>query len=635
MPASLHLLGEPNLPEFRMAERFGHRLCEALNAHPGCAASEIEVYSVPSLQCFGQRIQDVDQLVLLRARPGLELTWRETRLRIESLCFAMEHKAHGAGELVLRDQHLFVRYEGREGLHNASRQAEVEAMSARAYLRDLAGGRPFVGHGIFLSAVDREALPDGVPHLLGSNFTAEDFLRFLTLSRCGRDVMGRLTFRQDFDFEEGIAALERARRPVEISALNKVRLDRITRRYLTSQNFQDHIGNRLFIYHGRAGTGKTTFLLRMANDLALDGHRPLFLTYNHALRLDLATMLQSSAAAAKRRSVQIPTDGLNSFMHDVFVALGLQPTRHIPNPYEANYAGRLAESLDTLTPERVAALRADPQFDFDFVFIDEAQDILEVERQVLGRIYGERNLIISNGFDQVMRDQKCDWTRGLVKDQDYYLHRYGRSLRMRERIVTFANALAQELGTEEWSVQSNPDLPGGRVVVRVGPYNPQLHDVILEDLKAAECEWGDLLFGWNQPRRTVAALKDQLERAGYHIWDGTDHQARRNRRTMLEPDEIRFYDYQSVRGLECWTFVAMLLDEYFDREYKRELAHLSGEDLAASVSASQAAAYRILMACTRPINTLAITLKNPDSPLGRAIAAVARANPGLIEGDVP
>ncbi len=63
--------------------------------------------------------------------------------------------------------------------------------------------------------------------------------------------------------------------------LTRKKLDKITKRLMKEQNYVSAIGEKLVIIRGRAGTGKTFKLVRIAYELALHKNkRCLILTYN-------------------------------------------------------------------------------------------------------------------------------------------------------------------------------------------------------------------------------------------------------------------------------------------------------------------------------------------------------------------
>ncbi|RZJ77384.1 MAG: DUF2075 domain-containing protein, partial [Chryseobacterium sp.] len=74
--------------------------------------------------------------------------------------------------------------------------------------------------------------------------------------------------------------------------LTRKKIEQITSKILGEQQYAKAIGEKLIIISGRAGTGKTIKLLKIACDLAVNsGSRSLILTYNHALVSDIKRTL--------------------------------------------------------------------------------------------------------------------------------------------------------------------------------------------------------------------------------------------------------------------------------------------------------------------------------------------------------
>ena len=85
------------------------------------------------------------------------------------------------------------------------------------------------------------------------------------------------------------------------------------------------------------------------------------------------------------------------------------------------------------------------------------------------------------------------------------------------------------------------------------------------------------------------------------------------------------FQYDSCRGLEGWIVVCLNFDELI--EYKlKEAEHIDFSDNIAFESKSEAIkkyAYTwAMMPLTRAIDTLVITLKNPDSEIGKILKNV-------------
>ena len=95
----------------------------------------------------------------------------------------------------------------------------------------------------------------------------------------------------------------------------------------------------------------------------------------------------------------------------------------------------------------------------------------------------------------------------------------------------------------------------------------------------------------------------------------------------------RIVQYNSCRGLEGWVVVLDALDEFWEAKYREALAEpaASGAAMGPEERARRAAWTWCMMALTRPIDTLVITLMDDDSEVSQLLKRVAVANPDIVE----
>ncbi len=628
----LDLIGLPSGREFRLAEKFGDHLIRLVK--PWSSGARVRVVSVPSLQCHGFRVQDIDQLVFLLLDPPVEVSHGRGRVRLGEVLLVVEVKGHRGPDVQFADQSVLVRYhDPQPHWLNVSEKAMDQVASVRGYLREIAAFKARPVHAVFLPEVDQADIPAAVPSALGGNFRIGNLLELLVRSRVGNRVGEMVEFRAQDPVEVVIEEIRRARAPTELSPLGKGRVQRITERYARDQQFYQAVGRKLLVYQGKAGTGKTSFMVRLANDLARQGQRSLFLTYNHTLRVELLTLLNSDEAMERLRRARAHTGtgviprvevaGLDKFLFDVLCAAELHTGGTIPD-YEREYPNLVAR-IAQLPPARLDAVRRREPFRFDFVFVDEAQDIRPEERDALLALFGLDRLIISLGHDQIIRGQVCDWLSGLEESR-FHIRRNNRSLRMKEGIVRFVDRLADLAAVPDYEGYEGAELPGGRVLVHVGKYTRELHALVMADLVAADSDArpGDLLMAIHREHGAVDLadrLRATLRELGVPFWDGLDRETRR-RNIPLRPDEVRICDYMSVRGLEAWTMVCHWLDR-FHADAEHRLPRVEGD-----LFARQRRAFGLVaIACSRPVNTLVITLSDASGDFSRACIQAAREDP--------
>ena len=133
-------------------------------------SSQIFLYIFCNVQCFGQRPQDIDLLILFfDNRPSDQLQRTSEGAAIHSFCATVEVKSHGPDSVWFEGQNCLVRYNNRP--HNVTSQSEAQKYSVRNYIqRNTERGRaPWINNLIWLTNVAPSSLPRGDGNLLGSN----------------------------------------------------------------------------------------------------------------------------------------------------------------------------------------------------------------------------------------------------------------------------------------------------------------------------------------------------------------------------------------------------------------------------------------------------------------------------------
>ena len=117
------------------------------------------------------------------------------------------------------------------------------------------------------------------------------------------------------------------------------------------------------------------------------------------------------------------------------------------------------------------------KIDWDYIFIDEAQDWKEREKDILFKIYGPDKIVVADGVDQFIRKgDRLVWEKGLEKSK-VIDRKIG--LRQKSNLTNFVKAFAAEFGIK-WNLKENPESPGGRVYI-VNKYSPGLHHLLLDN----------------------------------------------------------------------------------------------------------------------------------------------------------
>jgi hypothetical protein len=395
-------------------------------------------------------------------------------------------------------------------------------------------------------------------------------------------------------------------------------------------------GKKLIRLTGRGGSGKTTTLALLAKHLAIvGGERVLILTFHRALRSDIAHLIACTSDVPGVAGRRIVVETATTFFMSVLESFDypLQTDEQDRPSY-----GRLDAALDELRfmldgekGDDMAELksRLPQRFDFDYVFVDEAQDWSDAERDFLREMYGSSRLVLADGLEQLVRRQTvCDWIAGIPSTERVAKH-LGRSLRMSRNLAEFANAVARESGLSDWKIAPFDKLPGGRIVISVGGEVDvvALHAAVRDAAaigKAVPIDTLTCIPPRSKDDITYSDCARKLLAARQCVWDATKVESRDE-----APDDVecwRLVKYDSCRGLEGWVTVALGLDQLIASKIKYP-------NLAPGETESPEGVARrwLMIALTRAVSVLIITITDPDAPV---VATLRVASATLADGIV-
>jgi hypothetical protein len=526
-------------------------------------------------------------------------------------------------------------YEGRRESRSVSKQAFDGALSVSDFARQL-GQKPFVHSLAWLTEVDDDELRDVDSLVLGGNASWYGMLDFASLrapfaldDANGEAAMGVMIVR-----ERLLATRKESRR-------DRDRVERLSRD-LASGSAVDQLvqkaGSAQIRLCGRGGSGKTTSLALLAVRLAEAGDRVLILTFHKTLRSDIALLIASLGRPSGIPPDRILVETTMSFVLSALVALGIAVPHKGADPDYELVDGVLDETRAMLVgaPDAavgdIARLRAEnpERFSWDYVFVDEAQDCSDSERDFLRALYGHRRFVLADGIEQLVRRQvACDWNRGIAADERVVM-RFDRSLRMLRNVATFVNCFARVLGFDTWRIEPQESLPGGRVIITSGDaISPEVLRAIVSAAAQQRADPVDCLI-CVPPKSGGVDVCPQLfaaaDSAGLAIWDGT---IPANRGSVPGDDALRVVRYESSRGLEGWITVALDLDDFAANKMKHP--NLKPND--PPVEADVVAARWLLIPLTRAVHTLVITVRDPQSLVALRLreAADDRSVSGMVE----
>lgn len=622
-------------------------------------AADDQVKIAASVKLSGQKISDIDVVVvgLLTGRrhiipkgnakdsDGASLLG--SKVWVRSFVAAIEVKDHSASRMEISAGGVNVEY--KDGWKSATDQNDKQRHALRQYLRDTAGASPFVYRCVMLRGIDELPKHRGVVQpeagTIAARFDASALFMAMAMTGEMRKRGGEYVISSAND--EPMQRILSSSLMVTLtpSNLDRRRMVRIASRPEEAREIANLLGTARVHIRGNGGTGKTVLMLQSAYEAFLSrGTRSLVLTYNTALSADIQRTLALMGIPGDGEAGGIRVRTVMSFMYSWLSRLGLAEGGDIDLE---DYEGRCAEALryfedGALADEEIAkAIMAEPiEFGFDAILVDEAQDWPQPEADLLARLYGPQRISLADGLSQLVRGAPTNW-RGqaaALKKGSEAARSLREGLRMKASLCKFANAVADEAGFQ-WHVTPNSQAPGGRVIIAAGNYATMagLQQQVLRDAIMDGNMPIDLLHC--VPPSTVQRLADgrasselatSFEAQSWETWDAVDHATRRS--FPRSASSLRIVQYESCRGLEGWITVLDGLDDFWELKWKSALMDEQALRGVADPDAyARAVAWRwCMIPLTRPIDTLAITLRSPDSELSRVIHAVSATMPDVV-----
>lgn len=305
----------------------------------------------------------------------------------------------------------------------------------------------------------------------------------------------------------------------------------------------------------------------------------------------------------------------------------------------------------------------------NFVFVDEAQDCTNYEKELLLELYGSANIIVaSGGKDQLIRtaiETHWDKSFGIPFNHEKIKLTYV-SHRQKGNIIEFVNVFAKEFGLNtELSV---PDTlkNTGKVIIDMRkcitaqslpldvinnmklsgnnygctPYESMMMLFPSEGFTKVNCiansspiiDTNDTIsFDGKDIVRSLAI--PQID--GINILDCTVS-SKSHLLKDVGHDKTRCLLYESCRGLEAWSVLCMALDSFFleklsssaAADYADEALGLFKDDiLQKNILCEKYAAIQVLLALTRAMNTLYISFTSLNSLFTLRILQIASRLP--------
>ena len=646
---------KPNSDEYQGALKLKAILEESM---PNSAEGEIILH--PNATIMGASVNDVDLLVMGYLRNYSEkLLFTNSAGEIErnkvdifSFCTAVEIKSHPIRLISREGTEFFVKYAGKAGLHSVTSQSNDQKTAVRNFLKAIVRSEPYVTNIIWFTGITENEL-DGIlkvndgsqpmmSNTLPDNFKARDFFQRIIWQRmpkhtskgylldCKLDQQGTDTFAHYFQ--------SFAERKTQQGELTRARIELITSKAISGGLLQLS-DDQMNIYRGRAGTGKTIGLIQAAIKYVDEKDaRVIILTYNAALVSDIKRLFALAELPDMFQESCVTIDTMHRFFYKL-VSTSLKDGTLSRDDFVKNYDNMLGEMLEYLNDESDAkAFLKDIMgrnyfLNWDYCFIDEAQDWTVNERDLILKIFGPEHIIVADGGQQFVRKvAACDW--GIVESRKNI--KLKNCLRQKTNLIKFINHYLDSINRSDQRITSPEKLSGGKVILCAS--GSDFYPVFQRELKAVKEDGNipyDMMFlvpssmVYKEPRcfKYIADFQNN----GIPVWDGTNPMNRSS--VNLFGDSARVLQYDSARGLEAWTVVCMWLDGFLNEKLKYYDDSASSDALILESKEERLQKYLLnwlLLPLTRAIDTLVITFKDPRSDIAKTFIQLARTNPDYI-----
>jgi hypothetical protein len=652
----IEIIGDKGTSEYSAAEAISSALEKFWPGLKNSSSNKELVRVAANVKISGYRVSDIDVVVTALFNKTRRFIPKKAihdmngkrvfrkPVTVKNIVLVIEVKDHDESGVKINGDNISVKYSRGNsiGWKSATDQNINQVHSLLHYIRDR-GSDAYVHRCVIMRGLAQLNVNGAV----GAGFDALDLLTsVVSVSKVRYSLDGyTLSSGTPSDITKFID--DPIFKRIRPTALNRHRMDLITRSTPESQELYKYMGKSMVRLYGHGGSGKTVMLLQMAWK-AFDEKRfrTLVLTYNHALAADIRRLLALLKVPSNPEEGGIMVNTVMSFMYSWFHRLQFLEDEEDDFSYE-NYEKHCTTAFEMLKGGAITGddveeiMEKDPdRYYFDCIVVDEAQDWPQAEVDLLKKLYRPRNIALADGIDQLLRGDRPKWGIG-VEATEKHLISLRRCLRMKRNLAVFTNIVAQYSGVK-WEVKPNDQAGGGRVILLKQSYANYgwLHEELLEKAKESGNEELDFLF-CVPPSDVVevsgqrtSRLANYLSSSGYEVWNGVDDLSRKD--FPRSKSQFRVVQYASCRGLEGWTVVLHQADLFWGickkakmsagLSEEEELAYEEIEDLS-----SRDAWHKMLIALTRPIDTLVIDLSSIESEFSRTLIDIANNNQDFVQ----
>ena len=623
---------------------------------PKTAMGEIVLF--PSATLYGQAVKDVDIMMIGKlknystdVRFHHDNKYSEDKVFLDSFCTTIEVKSHSINAVRKEGTNIQVFYT-KTGWHNATKQSNDQKISAMNFFKNALGNSPYITNLLWFVEISKLELNNLLSfegnempsNTIPDSFDFKDIVQKLAYQRVPWKYGNRYVIECGFNGRD----TDNVTKPLLFFSTAKSGMGELTRKKI-EQITNLELGesqpcfeeNTLNIFRGRAGTGKTIDLIRIAIKLVDEkGVRVQILTFNRRLVSDIRRLFTFAELPDFFEEKCVSINTMQSYFFGLINGC-LYNGKLSGNEFLNKYNSLLKEMINFLKSDKNAKdiirtiCEDNPKLNWEYILIDEAQDWSDDERDLILQLYNKNRIIIADGGHQFIRGfTHCDWT--VIPERTNIKLKC--CLRQKRNLIKFINHYSKLLDSSCNKVIPSENLIGGKVII-IKDKEKLFHIIKTEkdQLKKAGNEPYDLLFivpptlVENDNGHRKFRLIKEFERNNILLWDGTNADNRIE--FSINLNESRVVQYESSRGLEGWTVCCMNFDAYMQIKEKQYNSNLEANVLFLESGAERKRKYLLnwaMIPFTRAIDTLIITLDNEKSYYSMQLMILAEQNPDYV-----
>jgi len=639
----ISIIGNESSHEFSA----GKILKEAIESQiPASTVGELCICT--NVQIFGQKVRDIDIVVFGYFKDLSEQIYSNTnknptkfktrKVCINSICITIELKEQDSKNVEMIGTNLKVNYSDGTA-RDVTAQSEEQRYSLKNFINQNASHVfCYINNLIWLFNLSELSIKNLTNNVANNLLPSKFNFNFLISKLCEQtppmeissEVCSFSSFspkkNSNVQIDYHILYDFLASPKLAVNELTRKNVERITSDQISIQpELKEALGSKLIRISGRAGTGKTIKMLKIACELASNQQkRCLFLTYNRALVEDISRLLALSSIPDDFDFGCVKVKTIHEFVREISLALGIIEHEQYSFDKHETLCQLLIEYLksNVITQDDIADLMKN-RFEmayWDHVFIDESQDFEIFEKSLLFSFFGYQKLIIADGVDQFIRGiGRMQW------DKNIYVYKCEekKSLRQKRNLSSFVKDYGQYLGLN-WNVDICNSLLGGTVNIsrELFPYDLLKRN---RELTYSSGNTGFDILYLTPPKYVVKGGNSthfqhmkNFEENGIQLWDGT------NKKNITygygDLSKHRLLQYDSCRGLEGWSVICLGFDKLIEYKlntfnYTLSQEFLEKNNLMMDITEAKIHFVNLwtLIPLTRAIDTLILTFEDPNS----------------------